>query len=659
MKYSDKNKPLVCMMTQSTCYKGTRKFTPKGVLWHSTGANNPWLKRYVQPDDNAADRAEWLNRLGKNQYNNDWNHIDHQAGLNFWIGKLADGTVAAVQTMPWDYRPWGCGSGSKGSCNNTHIQFEICEDGLNDKSYWEAVYKEACEMTAYLCKMFGINPKGTTVCNGVTVPTIIDHTGSHSYGLGSNHGDVQHWSRKYGVTMDTVRNDVVALEDGLEATNSLADGLLYKRVTYIDRSSTVASPAFATTRRWFLTSVFPSDCFIDSFKYYMDQKSVATALTVEVWTLVGGTLTKVKSITVTDFTEYSENVVPIGYNCTTPVMISFLSTQSVVYIDGGDQNIHIYSCQDTSPSTTTLSVDSLTDFGAYSPSVTVVTTIAKASDIVAYPANVVTVGTGMDYSEIQDALNAIVDDSESKPYTILVMPRGTPYQRFSTIRQFSQAYTWDNISPRYVSIVGVDKKHCVIKSDSGNYKLPCGEPMTNGMIKNLTFIMTNNDQDPNATQGGYCLHIDCRTLNDIGYDMVIEDCDFEDASGPCLGIGMHKNCTLTIRRCNFKTTLSANYSPHEGYTNLYNYGVIFCHSSTRADSTNQRISFEDCFGVCAEGNKSLWLSTAGDYDPSTASFYYRLLRNVFWNETENAPAYSIESTLTAEPYNFGNNIPSS
>ena len=104
MKYSDKNKPLVCMMTQSTCYKGTRKFTPKGVLWHSTGANNPWLKRYVQPDDNAADRTEWLNRLGKNAYNNDWNHIERQAGLNFWIGKLADGTVAAVQTMPWEDR---------------------------------------------------------------------------------------------------------------------------------------------------------------------------------------------------------------------------------------------------------------------------------------------------------------------------------------------------------------------------------------------------------------------------------------------------------------------------------------------------------------------------------------------------------------------------
>ena len=220
MKYNDKNKPLVCMMTQSTCYKGTRKFTPKGVLWHSTGANNPWLKRYVQPDDNAANRSELLNLLGKNQYGNDWNHIEREAGLNFWIGKLADGTVAAVQTMPWDYRPWGCGSGNNGSCNNTHIQFEICEDGLNDASYFNAVYKEACEVTAYLCRMFGVDPKGMISYKGLSVPTIIDHSGSHSLGLGSNHADIQHWSRKYGKTMENVRNDVAAIlaGDGVSVT---------------------------------------------------------------------------------------------------------------------------------------------------------------------------------------------------------------------------------------------------------------------------------------------------------------------------------------------------------------------------------------------------------------------------------------------------------
>ena len=71
MKYSDKNKPMVCMMTQSTCYRQTKKIQIKGVLWHSTGANNPTLKRYVQPDDNAADREAMLALLGTNAYKTD------------------------------------------------------------------------------------------------------------------------------------------------------------------------------------------------------------------------------------------------------------------------------------------------------------------------------------------------------------------------------------------------------------------------------------------------------------------------------------------------------------------------------------------------------------------------------------------------------------
>ena len=217
MKYNANNKPLVCMMTQSTCYKGTSKMAVKGVLWHSTGVNNPTLKRYVQPSDNAPDKAEMLKLLGTNSNKNDWNHATVQAGLNCWIGKLADGTVTTVQTMPWDYKPWGCGAGAKGSCNNGWIQFEICEDGLTDKVYFDKVYKEACEITAYLCDMYGIDPKGTVNVNGVEVPTILCHADSHKLGLGSNHGDVNHWFPKHGKSMADAREDVAKL---MKATSS-------------------------------------------------------------------------------------------------------------------------------------------------------------------------------------------------------------------------------------------------------------------------------------------------------------------------------------------------------------------------------------------------------------------------------------------------------
>jgi len=54
---------------ENSCHKVSllsdwTKKTPKGIVVHSTGCSNPWLKRYVQPDDG---------NLGVNQYNNSWN----------------------------------------------------------------------------------------------------------------------------------------------------------------------------------------------------------------------------------------------------------------------------------------------------------------------------------------------------------------------------------------------------------------------------------------------------------------------------------------------------------------------------------------------------------------------------------------------------------
>lgn len=214
MKYSKNNPPLVCMMTNSSCYRGTYRFTPKGILWHCTGANNPNLWRYVQPSNNDPNRESLIARLGKNGYGSDWNHAAVSAGVNAWIGKAANGDVIAVQALPWDYAPWGCASGPKGSANGTHIQFEMCEDALTDKAYFEKCYREGVELTAYLCLIYGINPKGTTRVGSATVPTILCHYDAYNYGVGSGHYDVYNWFNRYGKTMDDVRNDVAALLKG-------------------------------------------------------------------------------------------------------------------------------------------------------------------------------------------------------------------------------------------------------------------------------------------------------------------------------------------------------------------------------------------------------------------------------------------------------------
>lgn len=211
MKYTPQNPPLVCMMTNSTCYKGTSVMKIKGILVHSTGVNNKTVKRYVQPSDNDPKRAELLKIIGKNKNGNDWNHKTRKAGVNAFIGTLADGSVSAVQVMPWNFAPWGCGKGSKGTCNDNWIQFEICEDSLKSKEYFDAIYKEACELIAYLCKVYDLDPLGSAVYNGINVPVILCHKDAYKLKLGSNHSDTYHWFDKYGKSMVTLREDVAAL----------------------------------------------------------------------------------------------------------------------------------------------------------------------------------------------------------------------------------------------------------------------------------------------------------------------------------------------------------------------------------------------------------------------------------------------------------------
>jgi N-acetylmuramoyl-L-alanine amidase len=179
--------PHKLILTNNACYKAGKTIVPKGVMVHSTGANNPWLKRYVGPDDGL---------LGKNTYNNHWNQ-DRPGGrevcVHAFIGKLADGSIATYQTLPWNMRGWHCG----GSGNDTHIGFEICEDGLTDSAYFNAVYREAAELCAYLCKEYGLTEKD-----------VICHSEGYKLGIASNHSDVMHWFPRFGKSMDAFRAEV-------------------------------------------------------------------------------------------------------------------------------------------------------------------------------------------------------------------------------------------------------------------------------------------------------------------------------------------------------------------------------------------------------------------------------------------------------------------
>lgn len=187
-----------CMLTKNDCYKANanlqdsryaifRERGPLGVMVHSTGANNPNLRRYVQPDDGI---------LGYNANGNSWNRSGVEACVHAFIGLDKNGKVATYQTLPWNYRGWHCGR----DANNTHVAFEICEDDLMDRTYFEAVYKEAVDLTAHICELFDLDPMDEGV--------VISHAEGAKLGIASNHSDVGHWWSIHGVTMDDFRADV-------------------------------------------------------------------------------------------------------------------------------------------------------------------------------------------------------------------------------------------------------------------------------------------------------------------------------------------------------------------------------------------------------------------------------------------------------------------
>ena len=213
-------------LTENNCFAAGERLRPRGVMVHSTGANNPDLSRYVPGSE----------VIGYNAGGNHWNQSNSAWRKKFgaplnkcvhaFIGKIADGSVATVQTLPWDMRAWHAG---KSEGNDRYIGFEICEDGLEDPVYFAAVYREAVELVTMLCRQNGWDP----LADGV----VICHAEGYRRGVASNHGDVLHWFPRHGKTMDDFRADVARILNGEEEYE-----VRYNTVAEIQKAAPWAMP---------------------------------------------------------------------------------------------------------------------------------------------------------------------------------------------------------------------------------------------------------------------------------------------------------------------------------------------------------------------------------------------------------------------------------
>lgn len=190
------------ILSRNPCYTAGKKIKVTGLMLHSVGCPQSKASAFI----------------------NSWNSPSHNNSCVHGFIDGNDGTV--YQTLPWDHRGWHCGSGSKGSGNNSHIGVEMCEPacikytgGANftcadtdaAKAVAKRTYEAAVELFAMLCKKFGLDP----LADGV----VISHKEGHDRGIASNHGDPEHlWSQLgTGYTMDGFRK---AVKDAMGAAVS-------------------------------------------------------------------------------------------------------------------------------------------------------------------------------------------------------------------------------------------------------------------------------------------------------------------------------------------------------------------------------------------------------------------------------------------------------
>lgn len=183
------------ILTKNFCYTAGRKIIIDGLMLHSVGCPQPSAQVFIRQ----------------------WNQENYRSACVHGFIDGNDGTV--YQTLPWNHRGWHCGSGSRGSGNNTHIGMEMCEpacikytvgsdftcsDLAAAKAVVKRTYEAAVELFAMLCKKYSLNP----LADGV----IISHREGSNRGIASNHGDPEHLWNGLGMeyTMDGFRKAVAA-----------------------------------------------------------------------------------------------------------------------------------------------------------------------------------------------------------------------------------------------------------------------------------------------------------------------------------------------------------------------------------------------------------------------------------------------------------------
>lgn len=177
------------LMTRNDCYNTEDDYNIQGIVVHSTATPGMMASQWYNSWNLSYEKGE----------------TDREVCVHAFLDD-----EGVYQYLPYEQVGWHVG----GAANRTHIGFEICEPsgfyysnnviyGYNvsaQQEYFDKIWKNATVYCAYLSQQYNIS-----------VSDIISHKEANTLGVGTAHGDPDHWFILHGKTMDDFRADVSAL----------------------------------------------------------------------------------------------------------------------------------------------------------------------------------------------------------------------------------------------------------------------------------------------------------------------------------------------------------------------------------------------------------------------------------------------------------------
>ena len=201
--------------TQNGAYRAGRTISNhQGCVNHSVGCAQPKADVFFSSMNKTS--AQW--------------------GVNAILGDFHTGEGRILVTLDLKARPWGCGAGSRGSWNNTKIQWEVCEPAGHTYAGGTMIAYDVEKNQGYFDRMWKMLVGWNVYCAvklGYPVSGISDHAESYRAGYGSNHSDMGQWLPKHGKSMDALRAEVQAI---LENEEDEEDMVRYNKLSDIPES---------------------------------------------------------------------------------------------------------------------------------------------------------------------------------------------------------------------------------------------------------------------------------------------------------------------------------------------------------------------------------------------------------------------------------------